>query len=60
MVVVLFSLALTIFILDTSKHVFWQTLKTQMKCRINASGSALFAMIKNNLQGQKNIILSKV
>ena len=25
---------LTFFILDTGKHILWQTVKTQMKCHI--------------------------
>ena len=37
---------LSLFSLDTSKQVLWQTVKTQMKC--SASGSALFAKKKRS------------
>ena len=45
-------------ILDTGKHVRWQTMKTQpkpMKESIS-SGSALFVTMQSNLQGHKDII----
>ena len=38
-------------ILDTSKQVLWQTVKTQMKGNIS-SGSAPFAWIKRNSDQQ--------
>ena len=34
--------ALTLFILDTSKQILWQTVKTHMECRIRP---ALFAKV---------------
>ena len=38
---------LTLFILDTGKHVLWQMVKTQMKChRCISSESTLFAKDK--------------
>ena len=40
------SQLLTLFILDTSKQVLWQTVMTQMKCHQGiTSGSAMFATI---------------
>ena len=34
------GLVLTLFIMDTGRDVLWQTVKTQMKCCINAANAA--------------------
>ena len=52
---------LTLFILDTSKQVLWQTVKSQMKCRLRQHFIRVCTVFadKNILLGQKYIILKK-